>query len=69
MGQLRELVSGDGSLDTALRALALALFVAVATAIIFTALTVGGLAAAMEPATKATPIERTDAVPFKEPLQ
>ena len=40
MSQLRELVRGDGNLDTAFRALALAVFIAVATALVWTALVV-----------------------------
>ncbi len=40
MRQLRELMIGDGSLDTAFRAMAMAVFLAVATALIWTTLTV-----------------------------
>ena len=40
MTQLRELVSGDGSLDTALRGLALAAFLLISAALIWTTVSV-----------------------------
>jgi hypothetical protein len=50
MSSIRDLIHGDGRLDTALRALALTLFLAVAVALVWTTLAVRRDAAALEPA-------------------